>query len=81
MPRMDEDFGIKGLSLCDPYLRIDFAGITAKTDHKAGQNVTINQVICLPVMEPILSSNIKFSMYDWDAVFKLLFFIIDIDIF
>jgi hypothetical protein len=64
MPRMDEGF-VGGY--CDPYAKVEFAGIACKTKHMSGKDVDMNQVMCVPVMEPILASKIKFSMYDWDS--------------
>lgn len=63
LPAMDEGyFGGK----CDPYPRVDFAGVFEKGKHVTGQAVDILQEIQIPVMEPIIGSQIRFSMYDWD---------------
>ena len=63
LPAMDEGyFGGK----CDPYPRVDFAGVWEKGKHVTGQSVDIMQEIQIPVMEPIIGSQILFSLYDWD---------------
>jgi hypothetical protein len=61
MPQMDEGFAG---GYCDPYAKVEFAGVTCKSKRMSGKDVDINQVMCVPVMEPILANFVKFSMYD-----------------
>lgn len=64
LPQMDQGFfGGK----CDPYAMVQFAGISAKTKHKSGTSTEILQEIQIPVMEPVMSGKVLFSIYDWDA--------------
>jgi C2 domain len=66
LPKMDE--GFFGGAACDPFARIDFAGVKVKSSHKKGQDdIQMLEELQVPVMEPIMGSRIMFSMYDWDA--------------
>lgn len=63
LPQMDEGyFG----TCCDPFIRVDFAGIELRTKPEKGQNVKFLKELQVPVMEPIMSTRIRLSLYDWD---------------
>ena len=64
LPRMDDYIG----GTCDPYCKVEYAGITLKTKHGTGYAFNWNEEMLVPVMEPIMSSNIRMSVYDWDRV-------------
>jgi len=64
LPVMDE--GLIG-GKCDPYVRVEFAGIDISTPHdKSGLKVDILTELSIPVMEPTMSSTIKIHVYDYD---------------
>lgn len=63
LPEMDRT--LKKLK-CDPYVLLDFAGRQAKTSILAGQNVTFNEVLHFPVIEPLMSDVVKVQLYDYD---------------
>ncbi len=48
---------------CDPYGKVEFAGIELKTKRGEGKDVSLNETLNVPVMEPMMSTAIKFSMY------------------
>eukprot|EP00456_Euglypha_rotunda_P035085 TRINITY_DN2705_c0_g1_i5.p1 TRINITY_DN2705_c0_g1~~TRINITY_DN2705_c0_g1_i5.p1 ORF type:complete len:970 (-),score=172.98 TRINITY_DN2705_c0_g1_i5:22-2667(-) len=63
LPVMDD--GLIG-GKCDPYVRVEFAGIDIRTDWKTGLKVDFLQELTIPVMEPTMSNTIKIHVYDHD---------------
>jgi hypothetical protein len=64
---IDMDDGILTRTRCDPYVKVEFAGLTSKTSVFKGQSVNINEEIQIPVMEPIMANTIKVSVWDYDV--------------
>ncbi len=57
-------------SPCDPYVAVEFGGLVMKTKHGKGQKWDWNEELSIPVMEPVMASTIKISVYDWDRIGK-----------
>eukprot|EP01084_Bolivina_argentea_P309384 535139_1 len=52
---------------CDPFAIVEFGSIRIQSKIKKGINVDMLCQLHIPVMEPIMSSAIKISFYDWNA--------------
>ena len=60
LPRMD----MIGVA-CNPYFKIEFAGNSFKNHHKdyeTGKSVIFNEIISIPVYEPVMSDHIAVTL-------------------
>jgi hypothetical protein len=64
LPVMDS--GILG-GKCDPYVVAEFAGIKIKTPKRLGLDVDFYTELQIPVMEPIMSTQVRLTVWDHDV--------------
>jgi len=63
------DTGIVG-GKCDPYVLVDYAGVKHQTQVLHGLSVSFNQILQMPVMEPVMSDRIRVFAMDHDVATK-----------